>query len=428
MFGARCSRYAVGVLLKRGFKALVVDDDDFSRSTAVRILKRLGAAEVAEAAHGNEALRLADACGGDIDLVLCDLRMPQLDGIETLDRLAALNRSTMFVLASSAEPRLLRAAASTAQRAGIGALRVISKPVTICKLQEIVADLAQSTTPTMGETPTHRRTDADPAPSPHRFSADDIRRGLARGEFTTFYQPKVEIPTRRVCGAEALIRWRHPLHGVLPPSAFMPVAQANGLLGEVFFVALPASVAACANWRQAGHDSGVSINLPTAALASRDLPNRLEEFVTAQGLGPEHVTFEVTEDGWLHEQDLAREVLTRLRIRGFGLAIDDFGTGYSGVQQLLNAPFNELKIDQGFIRAAPVDAEAAIALASIVALARQLDLSVVAEGVETQEQWDLAAAAGCDQIQGYLVARPLTAERFEEFLAKAADAALAPTG
>ena len=404
--------------MRQGFRALVIDDDAFSRATAVRILNRLGA-NVLEAQDGRHALALVQDHGAGLDLIMCDLCMPQLDGIETLVGLAALSPSAGFVLASSADPRLLRAAAGSAERAGVASLQVISKPVTLAKMQTTLATMSARTAASQ---------DVPDQPTDYAFSADDVRRGLTNGEFTTFFQPKVNVVDRRICGAEALIRWQHPQHGLLPAGSFIPIAQANDLLQEIFFVALPNAIDHCARWSRAGYGGGISINLPTAVLGARDLPNRIEAFVAAHGLEPDRVTFEVTEDGWLHGDDLAREVLTRIRIRGFGLSIDDFGTGYSGVQQLLHAPFNELKIGHDFVRAAPVDAEAAIALTSIVALAHQLDLRIVAEGVETQAEWDYVADAGCHEVQGYLISRPLPPSRYAIWLAHALEREASPVG
>lgn len=231
--------------MRHGFRALVVDDDDFSRQTAVRILKRLGAAEVAEAASGADALRWADSGAGNVDLVLCDLRMPELDGIETLEGLASRCRSATFVLASGVEARLLRAAAGAALRCGIGALHVVGKPVTMAKMAEIVATLADAA-------PTSEVPAQAIAATGSIISADDVREGIAAGELLTFYQPKLEIRSNRVQGAEALIRWRSPRLGLLAPAAFLGIAQANGLLDEILYIALANAGADCAAWRARG--------------------------------------------------------------------------------------------------------------------------------------------------------------------------------
>ena len=396
--------------VKQGFSALVVDDDDFSRRTAVRILQCLGAGSVTEAADGDEALACAVACPIPFDLIVCDLRMPQLDGIETLRGFAAANHSALIVLASGADPRVLRSAREMATRFGIKSLRTIEKPVTPQKLRSIFDEFD-------GELPAAASLPGPAGPELDAVTVDDIRRGLAANEFVAYFQPKVAMATKRVTGAEALVRWVHPTSGLLPPSTFLPVAHAAGLLGEFTDLMFAKAVVRCAGWRRSGLDVSVSINLPIACLTSRDLPPRLEAIAAGSDLAPEHVTLEVTEDGWLQNAAVACEVLTRLRLRGFSLSIDDFGTGYSTIQQLLQAPFSEMKIDQSFVRSAPDDEESAVVLASSINLAHRLRLTVVAEGAETDVHWRLLERAGCDAVQGYVVARPMPGGAFTEWLA-----------
>lgn len=395
-----------------GFRALIVDDDEISRDVTAAILRRLGATEVAEAADGPAALAWADADGGKLDLVVCDLRMPQLDGLETLDGLALRTYPRLFVLASGADPRVLRAASGAASGAASRIpshrLRVVGKPMTLEKMQEIVDLVTQAPAPAEPSWDLLQTTPPD--------CSTAMVRGLSHGEFMPFFQPKRQIGTGRVAGVEALWRWHHPTYGVLAPASFIGVAQSVGLLGDIFFAVLPKVVVQCAEWRSAGHDIGVSIDIPPVLLTSADLPRKLEAAVTLFGLAPEHVTFEVTEDAWLQEKGIAREVLTRLRLRGFGLAIDGFGTGFSTIKQLIDAPFNEMKLDPILINMAPADREMTIALSSYVAVAHQLDMTIVADSLETAAQEAFAAISGCDQIQGPWIAPPMSAHELAHWL------------
>lgn len=381
-----------------GFSALVVDDDSLCRRTATRILRRLGAGSVDEADDGDQALICAAARGRPLDMIICDLKMPRMDGIETIRGLAAANRTALIVLASSADARVMRSVRDMAAKFGLRSLRTVEKPVTPQKLREIIE--AHRAMPALAAT-------SAGIAAPVMLDAADIRRGLAADEFAAYFQPKVDLATMRVTGAEALVRWIHPVHGVLPPGAFLEDVQEAGLLGELTTAMFSKAAWQCAAWRRSGLDMSVSVNLPVACLGSRDLPPRLEALSARYGLCPEHVILEVTEDGWLKHEAIAREVLTRLRLRGFGLSIDDYGTGYSTAQQLLQAPFNEMKIDQSFVRSALSDKESACVLFSSIALARSLDLKVVAEGAETAGHWEMLTRAGCDLVQGFFVARPM---------------------
>jgi len=381
--------------------ALVVDDDDFSRRTASRILRRLGMASVTEAAGGEEALRCVASLQAPLDLILCDLKMPGVDGVETLRSLAAAKVCSLIILVSGADGRVLRSARQMAASFGIGTLRSIEKPLTTQKLKDILAEARaeRPVPPAVAHTGQTTQPIADA----------DILHGLARGEFTAYFQPKVALASRHVAGAEALARWVRPGHGVLAPGTFIPAVQSAGLLGAMTDVMVESAARQCRAWQAAGLDIPVSVNLSVSSLANRDLPQHLVALVAAQGLAPEHITFEITEDGVLHQTN-AREILTRLRLQGFGLSIDDFGTGYSTLQQLLEAPFDELKIDQSFVRSAPTDEEAAAALACSITLARSLKLRVVGEGIETDAQWQFLHDAGCDIGQGYRIARPMPGE------------------
>lgn len=381
------------------FTALIVDDDDFTRVTTRKALLKLGASEVLEASHGQEALdRLAER--PSIDVVVCDLNMPEVDGIETLRRLADLHLGHRIILASSADPRALRSAKEMAGHFGLKSLCAISKPITVTKLRDA-----------LGET---RRSAPAVAPSSAPSATvgpDDLRRGFAAHEVIAHFQPKVSMATGAPIGAEALVRWRHPIHGILPPGTFMAMVQPAGLLDALTESILASAIAQCVAWNRAGLDISVSVNLPVDTVGSRDLPERIGAIIAAEGLEPHHLVLEVTEDGWLNHAAVAREVLTRLRVRGYGLAIDDYGTGYATAQQLLDAPFNELKIDQAFVRKALKDRESAVVLSAITGMAHQLQLTVVAEGIETAEQWAHLKALGCDAAQGYFVAPAMPGEQ-----------------
>jgi EAL domain-containing protein (putative c-di-GMP-specific phosphodiesterase class I) len=329
-----------------------------------------------------------------VDVILCDLHMPEVDGVETLRRLAEYHRGARVILASGADARVLRAAREMGLGFGLPTVQIIAKPVTMAKLHEAIVDPISQPSGRIGG-------------AGAQITIDELERGLTAAQLIAYYQPKVSFSSRRLLGVEALVRWKHPVYGVLSPNAFLPLAQRAGKLEELTELVLETATAQCAAWRAKGIVSSVSVNLPMVSLLSRELPGRIGAILAAHGLAPSQLTLEVTEDGWLQQEALARETVTRLRVHGFGLSIDDFGTGYSTHQQLLNAPFNELKLDQSFVGKALDDQESRIVLESTIRMAHQLDLEVVAEGVETRAQWALLADFGCDVAQGYLVARPM---------------------
>ena len=251
--------------------------------------------------------------------------------------------------------------------------------------------------------------------SPPECSADMVR-GLLLGEFVPFFVPQITCADGRVESVEAVWRWRHSRFGVLLPGSFLAVAQTIGLLNDLFFSILRQAIVQCVEWRARGISVDLSINVPPLVLTSRDLPERLETTARLHGLAPHQITLEVAETAWLQDRAHSQEVLTRLRLKGFGVAIDDFGTGFSSVQQLLDAPFNEMKLDASSVKLALDDREMAIALSSYVAVARGLDMSVVAQGVDTEAQRAQATQLGCDEIQGVYIGEPMTGEMFEDWI------------
>ena len=310
------------------FSALIIDDDAFTRDTTARALSKLGATKVYEAGNGVEALRcLADS--GAVNVIVCDLNMPEVDGIETLRHLAAAHNQARILLVSSADPRALRSAKEMATGFGLRSLCAVPKPLTLATLRSALAEASAEP-----EERTEGRAIA--------IAADEFRRGLAANEFLAHFQPKVDIASGEMAGVEALVRWQHPTYGTLAPSVFLQLAQQTDLLDALTDAMLDMAIGQCAAWRRQGMEINVSINLPVPILSLREFPVRLDRVAAAHEVEPSRLTLEVTEDGWLQQEAIAREVLTRLRVRGYGLSIDDFGTGYSTMQQLLFAPFHKL--------------------------------------------------------------------------------------
>lgn len=235
----------------------------------------------------------------------------------------------------------------------------------------------------------------------------DLRRALERDEVAVYVQPQAHAATGQVLGVEALVRWMHPTLGLLTPDKFLPLAQRHGLMAELTYLVLRRATEAAADWRAAGLDLTMAVNLDPSTLAVEDLPERLDAVLTDAGLPADRLTLEITEDSTIADLEAALAMLRRLRRLGVGLSVDDYGTGYASLSYLRRLPATEVKIDRSFTRALATDEADLVIVRSIIDLAGNLCLRVVAEGVEDQAAWDRLSALGCDLIQGYHLARPM---------------------
>ena len=241
----------------------------------------------------------------------------------------------------------------------------------------------------------------------------DLRRALERGEFLLHYQPKVVLADGRLSGCEALVRWQHPQRGLVPPGAFIPLAEETGLIVPLGAWVLRRACAQAREWQDAGlPPCKVAVNLSARQFAEPDLVERIEAILAETGLEPTWLELELTESMLMRDPLGAAATMRRLRELGIGLCLDDFGTGFSSLNYLRRFPVDYLKIDRSFIVDVTSDASAAAVASSVVAIAHSLGIVAVAEGVETREQLEFLAGCRCDQLQGYLFSRPLPAADF----------------
>jgi EAL domain-containing protein (putative c-di-GMP-specific phosphodiesterase class I) len=230
-----------------------------------------------------------------------------------------------------------------------------------------------------------------------------------------FFQPKVDVRTEQLKGAEALVRWRHPELGVIRPAAFMPAIEAQGLEWDLTRRVIAAAAENCAHWRARGLEVTVAFNISTRVLHDPSLAGRIMEIVLEKHLDPKHMVIEVTESAALEGVGPMLENLSRLRMRGFGLSIDDFGTGHSSLERLAAVPFTELKVDRTFVMNAEKRPASRAMLETSLMSASKLGMVAVAEGVERRAEWDLVRSLGCQMAQGYYIARPVDAAEFLEW-------------
>jgi len=245
-----------------------------------------------------------------------------------------------------------------------------------------------------------------------------LPRALERDELFLVYQPKLDVATGRITGVEALMRWRHPSLGLISPLQFIPIAEDTGLIDSFGHWALEVACRDARKWQDQGHPVQVSVNLSARQLDRQRLAEEVAEVLADARLDPARLELEITESGVMRNPAQAGARLRELRDLGVSLAIDDFGTGYSSLSYLRSFPLCTLKIDGSFIKDLPADEDAAALTAGIIALAHRLRMKVVAEGVETLEQLGYLRANGCDEIQGYYLSKPITADEMGRFLAR----------
>ncbi|MFN8076922.1 MAG: bifunctional diguanylate cyclase/phosphodiesterase [Kineosporiaceae bacterium] len=234
-----------------------------------------------------------------------------------------------------------------------------------------------------------------------------LRRAVDDGDLQLYLQPQIDVD-RRVVGMEALLRWPHPVRGLVPPSTFIPLAEETGLIAAVGDWVLTQACTTLAQWASVPERSQLTlaVNVSARQLRGVDLAERVCQVLTETGAPPERLELELTESVFLHDVDEAVEVLTRLRDLGVRIALDDFGTGYSCLAYLRRLPLSKLKIDQRFVAGVPTSAPDGEIIRAIIAMVHSLGLPVLAEGVETEEQQAFLAEGGCDYFQGYLHGRP----------------------
>lgn len=376
---------------------LVAEDDDFQRRWLVIMLGNLGAKNIIEVVDGLAALRTLQDKSQKVDIGFIDLNMPGMDGMELIRHMAKDNCQTSIILASALDSSLLFSVGTMSKAYGIDLLGIIEKPATPEALLELIK---------LYRTPQTRLKSIESVPN---FTFADIQHGLQNQQFEPFFQPKVELTTGQVKGAEAFARWNHPQYGLISPTAFIPILEQEGEMDPLAWIVIEKSVAACRAWHEQGFAIPVSINLSPSSLAKEGLAEKVTEYVAQQGLDPKHVIFEVTESAAVINVPYFLENLARLRMKGFGLSVDDYGTGNSSMQQLLSIPFSELKIDRAFVAGASENHALELVLSASLELCRKLNRHSVAVGVETQQDWDFVKKLGCTYAQGYYIAKPMEA-------------------
>lgn len=385
-------------------KVLTLDDDPYILKLMGAMLRKLGFTQVTSFENGHAALAgMAQSPGGPPDIILMDLNMPEMDGIEFVRHLVDRAYAGSLILVSGEDERMLETAEALIRAHRMSVLGRLQKPVA----QHTLAAMMARWSPPQG---------AVAAAAAARYTASDLAAAIDQGQLFNCYQPQVSVATGQVLGVESLVRWHHPLNGVVPPDQFIGLAEEHGLIDALTRVVIPHALAQLAAWRTLNLQLRMSINVSMFNLESLDFPDYVAQQALVAQVPARDVTLEITESRLLADLRAPLEILTRLRLKRFGLSIDDFGTGHSSLSQLKEFPFDELKVDRSFVHdAAHVDTTRAIYEASL-GLARQLNMVSVAEGVENRADWDFLRRTGCQVAQGYFIARPMSAVELPDWI------------
>lgn len=386
-------------------RVLVVDDQSHVRTFVRKVLQTMGITNVTEAADGRDALAAVTQPGAWFDVILCDLQMPERDGIETIRSFGALGLESAIVIMSMETERVIETASLLAGAQGLRVFGTITKPLTAEKLQPILRRL--------------REVPELPVRDALVKQGRDLKAAFKNAEFFLQYQPKLVMRTGKFAGVEALVRWKHPELGVLQPESFLSVLEEDAQYGGALTdVTLRAAIGCAGRWQQAGRELGIAVNLPVRAFDRLDLPERMEALARDARVSPERITFEVNETDVARDMVRMIDVAARLRLKKFQLSIDKFGTGQFGLKNLQQLPFNELKIDRSFVHGCSASTKQRSVVEASIALARTLEMTSVAVGIQQRPDWDLLNELGCDKMQGFFIARPMSEEGLEAWAAQ----------
>ena len=340
----------------------------------------------------------------DTDIILLDLNMPDMDGIEVMRTLYDKDCKPTYILVSGFDERVLHSAKQFADAKNILVAKKLSKPINTKEFIHYISQLHIETRLQLTKTCVAQKQATN---IQQKLSLEQLKFAIRENQLVLFYQPKLNIKTRKVIGFEALVRLQHPELGLIFPDQFIAMAEQNDLISELTYEVFRLATEDYLHFRAAGINPGISINISARDLLDLSMPERFAALSKVKNIPPEAITIELTETAILKSVSDSLDILNRLRMKGFSLSIDDFGTGYSSLVQLYQAPFTELKIDQHFVMRMLEDDEALSIVKICILLAKELKMTSVAEGIESQEVWDKLEQLGCDLAQGYLISKPV---------------------
>lgn len=386
-------------------KRLMILDDDVSigRSLAAVCLEFNFDVELKQ-----DSAKLTSADFECCDVLLLDLMMPELDGIEILRLLSECQRKPALIVMTGLGPRLLNSAIQLAQFHGINVLGDLQKPFRPSQVRALFAQhFAQL------------KTIAEPCVNVNSLkpvSLDEIAIAIAQDQLKVYLQPQISLIDGAWCGVEALVRWDHPVHGLLSPDHFVELVDDSELaLPFTFEILRQAIVAVKALSHSVGYAGELSVNIAPSSMSQVDIPEKFAAVLQEMDFPRERLRLEVTETSLPKAVKVALDVQARLAMHGIKLSIDDFGTGHSSLERLSDSPFDDLKIDLTFVSRIEESEDARSIVKNAISLGHNLNMTVTAEGVETVEQLRWLKEQGCDHVQGYYILPPMQLTQVQEW-------------
>lgn len=383
-------------------ETLVIDDDILARNILLRQLTSLGHGEVHGCDGASAALKLISEDDRAVDLIFCDIQMPEMDGVEFIRHLVRINYRGRLVLVSGEDFRLIKAVEKLSHLHGLEVVGSLRKPVSMKDVAEILKKEIRPRKMISAQL-----SDCSP---------DELKIALETGQLFLQYQPKVRVDTGELAGVEGLVRWNHPDRGLVMPDYFIPTAENSGLIDDLTQYVLRVALDDAREWRAQGIAVPVAINVSIENLCSLNFPDAVQALLKRTQTPPSELMLEITESRLMKDISSSLDVLVRLRLKRIGLSIDDFGTGHSSLAQLRDVPFNELKIDRSFAHGAHQDVSLGTIFRASLEMAHKLEMKTVAEGIEDFEDWDFLRKIGCDVAQGWFIGRPMDAKKLAAWL------------
>ncbi len=342
--------------------------------------------------------------------IILDLQLATSDGIEQLRFLHSVGYRGAIVLISGFDARVLESAQQVGHSLGLSIVAVLEKPARAAHIHEVLATIEQNPTPAASPA-------ADAPPAFRSISPNDVAQAIDAGRMELHLQPIVSAAGHTVTRAEALVRWRDPVLGLVPPEQFIPAAEQDpAVIDQLTMWVAETGVTLNRRLAEQGSEIQVCINISGPSLRSPDFPDRMAAVLERMSAPPGAIALEITESMAMRDPDTTAAVLTRLRLKGFPIALDDFGTGHSSLTALRHMPFSAIKIDRSFVGDLETSRDSLAIVRSVIQLARDLHLASVAEGVASGNAARLLTEWGIDGLQGHYFSPPLPFDEFAAWL------------